>query len=261
MSINAIKQLRLFSVSVGPYIFNPGLFSSVVTAALLYTMFSLALWQLDRAEFKDTLQQKIVERKNLVPVSLNTDLDVLPVTLEDRRYRPANLTGKYDGAHSFLLDNKTFNGRVGYHVFTPFKMGNATTVLINRGFVPQGATRLQLPDIISTEETLELDGLLDIEPSRALVLAENVQDTTRWPVVLQYVDLNEISELLGYPLYDMVLWLDKVKTVDSSLGHFDYDLPVLNLNSAKNNGYAFQWFAMTLALFIIYIVVNTKKVN
>ena len=256
MSIDAIKQLRLFSVSVGSYTFSPGLLSSLLTAALLYTMFSLGLWQLDRAEFKDTLQQKIVERKNLAAVNLTA----LPETKEDRRYRPVNLVGQYDTAHSFLLDNKILNGRVGYHVFTPLKINATTTILINRGFVSQGATRQQLPDIFSTEETVELSGLLDMEPSRALVLAENVQDTTRWPVVLQYVDLNEISAFLGYPLYDMVLWLDEVETVDNAAGSFDYDLPVLNLNSAKNNGYAFQWFAMSLALLLIYLFVNSKKI-
>jgi surfeit locus 1 family protein len=257
MSIDAIKQLRLFSVSAGSYTFSPGLLSSLLTAALLYTMFSLGLWQLDRAEFKDTLQQKIVERKNLAAVNLTA----LPKTKEDRRYRPVDLVGQYDTAHSFLLDNKILNGRVGYHVFTPLKINSTTTILINRGFVSQGATRQQLPSILSTEGTFELSGLLDMEPSRALVLAENVQDTTRWPVVLQYVDLDEISALLGYPLYDMVLWLDEVKAVDNTAGSFDYDLPVLNLNSAKNNGYAFQWFAMSLALLLIYLFVNTKKIN
>jgi surfeit locus 1 family protein len=261
MFIDTIKQLRLFSVSVGSYTFSPGLLSSLLTTALLYTMFSLGFWQLDRAEFKDTLQQKIVERKNLAPINLNASLDMLPTTSEDRRYRPVNLVGRYDSAHSFLLDNKIFNGRVGYHVFTPLKIDDVTTVLVNRGFISQGATRQQLPNIISAKEPLAISGLLDMEPSRGLILADNVQDTTQWPAVLQYVDINEISELLGYSLYDMVLWLDKVEVVDNTAGSFDYDLPVLNLNSAKNNGYAFQWFAMSLALLLIYLFVNTKKIN
>lgn len=258
MSINAIKQLRLITIKLGSHEFNPGLLSSMLTVALLYIMFSLGLWQLDRAEFKDTLQQKILERKNLLPA----DLGMLPASADGRRYRPVKFFGQYDTAHSFLLDNKILNGQVGYHVFTPLKIDDAITVLVNRGFVPQGATREQRPEIISSAEKLEVSGLLDMEPSRAIVLAENVHDTQQWPVVLQYVDLNEISELLAYPLYDMVLWLDKVDDVgDTTHGHFKYDLPALNLNSAKNNGYAFQWFAMSLVLLCIYLYVNTKKIN
>lgn len=231
----------------------------MVTAALLYTMYSLGLWQLDRAEFKDTLQQNIVERKNLVPVNLNTNIDHLPDEKDDKRYRPVSIVGQYDFKHSFLLDNKIYKGRVGYHVYTPFKFSDTKTILVNRGFILQGKTRDQLPAIPTTDESIKISGLLDIEPSRALVLADNVQDTGKWPVVLQYVDLNEISKLLDYPLHDMVLWLNQASNVDNSAGIFDYDLPALNLNSAKNNGYAFQWFAMSLALLLIYIFVNTKK--
>jgi cytochrome oxidase assembly protein ShyY1 len=213
-------------------------------------MISLGFWQLDRAEFKDTLQQNITERKSLIPVNL----DALPQSIKNRRFRPVTFIGEFDGQHSFLLDNITFNGHVGYHVFTPVKVNGATTILVNRGFVSQGKTRDQLPEVDLPGGKIEISGLLDFSPSRTLLLAENVQETSRWPVVLQYVDLKEISELLAYELYDMVLWLNP-----DEAGSFEYDLPVLNLNAAKNSGYAFQWFALSLALFIIYIVVNTKK--
>ncbi len=213
-------------------------------------MLSLGFWQLDRAEFKDTLQQKIIERKNLSPVAIAE----LPASSESRRYLPVKFIGEFDDQHSFLLDNITFNGHVGYHVFTPVKVNDAKTILVNRGFVSQGKTRDQLPEVDVPGGKIEISGLLDFSPSRTLLLAENVQETSRWPVVLQYVDLIEIGELSGYELYDMVLWLNP-----DQVGSFEYDLPVLNLNSAKNNGYAFQWFAMSLALFIIYIVVNTKR--
>jgi surfeit locus 1 family protein len=249
--IQAITEYRLVSLRILSYHFNPGVFSTLITVALLYTMMSLAFWQISRAEFKDTLQQKIIERKNLSPVTLAE----LPASSESRRYHPVKFIGEFDNQHSFLLDNITFNGHVGYHVFTPVKVNDAKTILVNRGFVSQGKTRDQLPEVDAPGGKIEISGLLDFSPSRTLLLAENVQEMSRWPVVLQYIDLTEISQLLGYQLYDMVLWLNP-----DEAGSFEYDLPVLNLNAAKNNGYAFQWFAMSLALFIIYIVVNTKRI-
>lgn len=250
--IQAITEYRLVSLRILSYHFNPGIFSTLITVALLYTMMSLAFWQMDRAEFKDTLQQKIIERKNLSPVTLAE----LPASSESRRYHPVKIIGEFDNQHSFLLDNITFNGDVGYHVFTPVKVNDAKTILVNRGFVSQGKTRDQLPEVDAPGGKIEISGMLDFSPSRTLLLAENVQEMSRWPVVLQYVDLTEISQLLSYELYDMVLWLNP-----DEAGSFEYDLPVLNLNAAKNNGYAFQWFAMSLALFIIYIVVNTKRIT
>lgn len=249
---NALRQLRLLSVNVASYHFSPGLLSTLITAVLLYTMISLGFWQLDRAEYKDTLQQKIEERKNLAPAGL----DELPQSADNRRFYPVEFSAEYDTKHVFLLDNKILNGRVGYHVFTPAKINTGKAVLVNRGFITQGKTRDQLPVVETINARIELHGLLDLPPSRALLLAENVHETSSWPVVLQYIDLNEISRILGYELYDMVLWLDK----DQS-GSLEYDLPVLNLNSAKNDGYAFQWFAMSVALLLIYIIVNTKRRN
>jgi surfeit locus 1 family protein len=215
-------------------------------------MISLGFWQLDRAEFKESLQSKIEQRKSLQTVTI----DELPKSMDERRYRPVKFQGEFDTQHSFLLDNKTLKGKVGYHVFTPVKFSDSQAILVSRGFVTMGRTRAELPDVKTPEGKIEFSGLLDMPPSRALVLADNVNQVKTWPVVLQYVDIQEISQILGYELYDMVFWLNK-----DEVGSFQYDLPVLNLNAAKNYGYAFQWFAMTLALFIIYIVVNTKSIK
>lgn len=252
--ISAIRQFRLVSIRIASFHFNPGLVSTLVTIALLCIMVSLGFWQLDRAEFKDTLQQNIEQRKNLSAVGL----DELPESDEERRYMPVQFFAEFDAAHSFLLDNKILNGRVGYHVFTPARISDSRAVLVARGFVEAGRTRDQLPDLKTPSGPFLISGLLDMPPSRAIVLADDVHRSVRWPVVLQYIDLAEIRQMLGYDLYDMVLWLDADESIaDDAV--FSYDLPVLNLNAAKNTGYAFQWFAMSAALLIIYVVVNTKR--
>lgn len=248
--IKAIRDYRLVSLKLAGFHFNPGIVSSIVTAALLYTMVSLGLWQAERADFKNTLQHNISERKNLSPAGL----EELPPTNDGRRFHPVKIFGEFDEQHSFLLDNITYNGKVGYHVYTPVKINNSRAVLVSRGFVIQGKTREHLPEVNAPIGEIEIEGLLDLPPSRTLLLAENVQEKSRWPVVLQYIDLAEISQILGYELYDMVLWLNPDEE-----GSFEYDLPVLNLNAAKNSGYAFQWFALSIALLIIYLVVNTKR--
>ena len=252
--LGVLRQYRLFSIRLATYQFSPGVLATLVTVVLLYIMISLGLWQLDRAEYKDTLQQKIEQRKNLSAV----DVVDLPSSIDDRRYLPVRFTGEFDVGHSFLLDNRTVKGRVGYHVFTPVKISDpdnsVKSILIARGFVEIGRSREQLPEILPPKGEVEIRGLLGLPPPTALVLADNIHKSGSWPVVLQYVDLPELSTMLGYELYDMVIWLN-----ENEAGSFEYDLPVLNLNATKNNGYAFQWFAMSLALLIIYIVVNTKS--
>ena len=251
--IHRIRSYRLFSLKAGRYRLSPGIVSTLVTLILLYTMISLGFWQSGRAEYKDTLQQQIEQRKNMSA----SGLDELPVSVEDRRYMPVAVRGEYDLGHSFLLDNRILKGRVGYHVYTPVRLSEHRAILVARGFLDIGRTREQLPEFETPAGMVQIEGLLDQPPSRALVLSDYIQQTDHWPVVLQHIDLEEISNMLGYKLYDMVVWLNDKPGYENGL--FEHDLPVLNLNAAKNRGYAFQWFAMSFALLIIYVFVNLKR--
>jgi surfeit locus 1 family protein len=245
-----LRSIRLFQITLGQYVFSPGLIASLVTFPLLYLMFSLGQWQLSRAEYKENLQQKIVERIEIPAVNM---LD-LPVSDDERIYRNVKLTGSFDQQHSFLLDNQVVNGKVGYDVYTPYDAGNGQVMLVNRGFVELGSTRKRLPEIDTPAGKVTITGLMDKLPPKTLVLADNVNPGGQWPVVLQYIDMKELEAMLGYSLPGMIVRMDAEQQ-----GVYKYHLPVLNLHSEKNRGYAFQWFAMTLALAIIYLAVNTKK--
>lgn len=250
--MKSLLDIRLVDIKLGEYRFNPGVFTSLATLCLLYLLVSLGQWQLSRAEYKDKLQQKIVARKDLTPVSIQE----LPQAMNDRIFMPVSITGRYDSQHQLLLDNRIINGRAGFDVYTPLLMHNGQHILVNRGWVPQGRTRDVLPVITTPDQTLSIRGLLDAAPSRGVLLASNVHSEVRWPMLLQYIDFDEIESMLAYPLFDMMIRLD----ANDEHG-FHRELPALNLNSAKNRGYAFQWFAMALALLIIYVVVNTKKIG
>lgn len=241
---------RLVNFNIGAYRFSAGIVPSITTVILVYVMILMAQWQADKAVYKDDLRNKIVERKNLPAITMQE----LPTTNDERRFLPVTIEGQYDAKHTFLLDNKILNGQVGYDVYSLLKMSDGQSILVNRGFLPQGRTRQDLPPIETPDKLLNVKGLLDNIPSRTIVLADDVNQSKSWPVVLQYVDVEEIEEILGYPVFNMMLWLDK----EENHG-FARNLPALSLDSDKNKGYAFQWYALTLALLIIYIVVNTKK--
>jgi len=248
--VKSILNARLVELKVGLYRFNPAIWSTVTTVCIIYFMVSMGLWQLDRAEYKDNLLNKIGERKGLQPVSLAE----LPHNDEDRLFMPVRVSGMFDTEHQFLYDNRILDGRAGYHVYTPLRLQTGEAILVNRGWVPQGKTRQDLPEIPASLATVEFSGLMDRVPSKGFVLSGQLHNEITWPMVLQYVDTEELGRMLGYPLMSMVIWMDK-----SSKDIFQHELPVLLLDSAKNKGYAFQWFAMALTILILYIVLNTKK--
>ncbi|MGB5457065.1 MAG: SURF1 family protein [Gammaproteobacteria bacterium] len=250
--MKSLLQARIFKLNIGPYTFSPGLFPTIVTVLLLYVMVSLGQWQLSRAEYKDNLHQKVMERKNLEPVSMQE----LPYDLEDRVFMPVIVEGVYDTAHHFLLDNRIHNGVAGYDVYTPLIMNDGSAILVNRGWLSQGRTRQDLPQFETPGSVVSSKGLVDKPPAKGVILADNVHDNLGWPMVLQYLDPTELERLVGYQLMPMILWLDAADEHG-----FHREIPALKLDSAKNTGYAFQWFAMSAALLIIYLAVNVKRIK
>jgi surfeit locus 1 family protein len=213
-------------------------------------MVSLGQWQYNKGEYINNLQLKINDRKHLSPVSMQE----LPHELEEQIFTPVIVSGTFDTEHHFYFDNRIVNGLAGYDIYTPLRMDDGNTILVNRGWLRQGRTRQDLPEFETESSGVSFKAIVDKPPSKDFMLAENVHRDLAWPMVLQYVDTQEISGMLGYELMPMVLRLDK----DAEHG-FHREIPVLNLDSAKNTGYAFQWFAMSAALLVIYIAVNTKR--
>jgi len=250
MNIGNILNIPLFTISFGKLEFKPTLIPTLVTLIFLYLLITLGQWQLERADYKSNIQNRINERKNLQP----TQLELVPTDLDDRMFLPVKIEGRFDNSHQILLDNRVVNHQAGYNVYTPLVRDNGPALLVDRGWIKQGRTRQDIPDIFIEDHHTKLEGILSKTPSRGLILSEDVNQYQHWPAAAQYIDLDEIKTSLGYPLYPMILILDKDH---SSTLHRE---PIaFKMNSAKHFGYAFQWFGLATALVIIYLVVNTKR--
>jgi len=237
-------------MQIKQYQFKATIIPSLITVALLYIMISLGFWQLDRAEYKANVQSLIESKQGTATISL----DAIAKEEENWLYQPVFAYGKYDLEHQVYLDNQVNNMIAGYSVFTPLKIADDLAILVNRGWLPVGESRADLPDISVTSEALRIDGLLSHAPSKTLVLSENVNNYLQWPTVLQYVDIIEIEKKLDYKLMPMVIIMDQIEQTNLQ------PLPIrINMRSEKHTAYAFQWFGLSLTLLIIYIVVNTKN--
>lgn len=241
-------------IQIKNFVFKPSLLPGIITCALLYLMISLGNWQLDRADYKAKLQSIIESRQNVDPVALNT---LIKQHEDDWLYHPVFASGEFDTQHQIYYDNQVYNMVAGYNVFTPLKITETTGILINRGWLPVGRSRTKLPDIdLKTSGVINITGLLSLPPSKGIILSNTPNGYLQWPVVLQYIDIIEIQKMLGYKLLPMVIILNDSKQTALEI------VPIkINMRSEKHTAYAFQWFALSLTLLIIYIVVNTKKLN
>ena len=59
---------------------------------------------------------------------------------DDDQYARVRATGRYDAAHQLLVRNRPLEGQVGYYVLTPLVTDAGPALLVDRGWVPAGAT-------------------------------------------------------------------------------------------------------------------------
>jgi surfeit locus 1 family protein len=237
---------------LGSFRLQAGLWPTLATAILLPVLMGLGFWQLQRAEFKRTLQAEYDRYQNMPPQRMLARVDAL----ETLHYRHIVVRGRYEPERQILIDNRVVQGRVGYYVITPLRIYDSTVrVLVNRGWVAAGPDRSQLPVIETPTETVELTGVASLPSRPGLRLGDAHASGSEWPEVWQYLELKEYERLAAFPLQPVVLLMDP----DSPGGGLVRHWTRLDAGIQTHQGYALTWFSLAFALAAIYILLNTRK--
>jgi surfeit locus 1 family protein len=176
------------------------------------------------------------------------------VNLKDFQYRNVEVRGEYLSEYTIYLDNKTYQGRAGYHVITPLRMANSSLhVAVNRGWVATGYDRSILPVIAAkTEGEMKVIGTVVSPEIRTLELSDKLIEGKVW----DNFNLQRYQEVTGLEMQPiMVLQKDTIK--DGLIR--DWSKP--DSGASKNIGYAVQWFSLAVTAIIIFIVLNVKRKN
>ena len=240
-------------MQIGNKTFKPGLIPTIVFLLILPVLLRLGFWQLDRAEEKRALIELFKQQNELGHLTISDSLKLD----EKLNYRLAQVSGNYNKAKQIFIDNKVYQGKTGVHVMTPFKLKNSEySILVNRGWQPMVIDRSSLPEIQTPTETLTLKGKIKVSNKKAFMVGEQFQSNQGWPALMQWVNINDIEKKSGLKLLPYIFLLDKKE----KSGYVRNWKPVV-MQPEKSTSYAVQWFALALALIIIYIVVNLKKVE
>lgn len=232
--------------------FCPRLWPTVATLVLLPVLIALGFWQLDRAQEKRAIQQRFEQRAREAPLLLGPNM----VSPDEVHYRRVAARGTYDAEHQLLIDNRVFAGRAGYDVLTPLRLeGTDTWVLVNRGWVGQGADRASLPVLSVPGGRVEVHGLAGLPESKPLFVADHARENHGWPAVALWADLAHYAKATGYRLQPIEILQDP-----RDPGPYPRHWRIVSLPPEQSTSYAVQWFALAAALIIIYLVVNTHRV-
>jgi surfeit locus 1 family protein len=224
---------------------------TLITLLVFSGLLSLGRWQLHRAAEKRVLYQEFAAGTG---GTQHIAKDTPPVV----RYQHAEAHGRYDQTRQVLVDSMVDEaGRVGYYVITPFMLDGGGTLLVNRGFVPQGRSRKVLPTIPVNDDERDLAGRIDHMPAAGIQLGERPVLKPPFPVVASFPTHAEMAALLNASDFTSagdLLLLDR----DQPDG-YERNWTPPGFPPERHIGYAVQWFGLAAALFVIYIVTNTKK--
>ena len=198
----------------------------------------LGIWQIERAANKEGLLQDFNSEQESPPTRL---------TSQSPNWSRVFVDGVFDSSRQILIDNQIHNGKVGYKIFTPFRFDDNKIVLVDRGWIGQGQSRSDLPQLNILEKKSRI--IATVTSPEQGVLAGSELLTNEWPRVSQSKAVEVIALAFNEPILDIVLVLDPGS---SQITEFIQIKPFA-INPVKHYGYAMQWFTMSIVLLGMFL--------
>jgi len=138
----------------------PTLFMLAMCAFLV----GLGVWQLQRLEWKEGLIREVSQRTTQAPVAPPPEAEWPSLTQDSLEYSHWQVSGTFDHAKEVRVFANLPDARgpvrgVGYWIVTPLLRTDGSTILINRGFVPESAKAPASRVAGLTEGTVTVTGL------------------------------------------------------------------------------------------------------
>lgn len=240
---------------IGNRVFAPRAGAALLTAAALAAFVCLGWWQIGRAREKQALIDSFARgTQTSVELAGDVTVDELP------RYQHVRAEGHYEPAHQVLLDNMpSSEGRPGYRVLTPFRrQGAERLLLVDRGWLPLGASRERLPPVSVSPEFRAVSGRLDQLPVPGVRVGEaGTPGDTRWPRLLNFPQQHDLEQALGQRVESRIVLLDPA----APDGYERVWRPALAMGPERHLGYAVQWFALALVSLAIFTALSLRRID
>ncbi|MBV8146207.1 MAG: SURF1 family protein [Gammaproteobacteria bacterium] len=229
-------------------VFAPALGFTVVALLLIALFVRLGTWQWHRGQERQAAASRFAQGADRVLELGTGDGSDLPL------YQRVRVQGELDGAHQFLLDNRSFEGQPGYEVLTPLIRAGAPGLIVDRGWVPFTGSRSHLPDVtLAAGGQLELTGRLAALPSPGLALGRAPPSAGAWPKLTSYPDMSQLTVALGVPLGARMLLLDPASPLGYARAWQPPGLPPL-----RHFAYAVQWWSFAVLTAIMWAVMSRR---
>ncbi|HEY8908445.1 MAG TPA: SURF1 family protein [Rhodoferax sp.] len=216
---------------------------TVAAVLAVVATFSLGRWQLSRAAQKQALQAHRDSQAELHRLDGRTLASLAdPSLVLDRE---VVLRGSWIVQPTVFLDNRQMHDKPGFYVVTPLQLQDSTgVVLVQRGWIARNfLDRAAVPEVTTPKGTVDIVGRIVPPPSKLYELGAEQPGRIR-----QNLDLHQFRTETGLPLLAV-----SVQQMGSASDGLLRDWPQPATGVERHYGYAFQWFALSALITILYV--------
>lgn len=230
--------------------FAPAWWATLAMLVGVAMTIALGFWQLGRADTKQALQSRINEFARQPAMAIGKT----EIRAEDVLLRRVEARGRFEPGHVVFIDNRLYKHVPGYYVMMPLRLSGAAGedkyVLVNRGWVAAGSERNRVPTVKTEDAELTVVGTATPASERFLELSSKVAEGNIW----QNMVLERYRQATKLDVQPIII--QQTSPLDDGLIR---DWPAVDLKRNTHLAYAVQWFALAVAIFIYYVVVNVRK--
>lgn len=207
---------------------------------------ALGQWQIGRAQYKEDLQKRYEALGREPAINIGGQA----IERDDVLLRRVEVRGEFEPKLTVFVDNRIYQHQPGFHVATPLRLaGTRRYVLVNRGWVASPRDR-SLPVVSTPEGEQIVKGVAVAWSERYLELSTKVAEGNVW----QNLVYERYRQATGLELQPFVIQQESA-AADGLVRK--WSRPDLGRNT--HLAYAFQWYALSLAILIYYLVTHVKR--
>lgn len=238
----------MVSIGFAGFEFRPRLGWTLAAAAGIALTLALGQWQVGRAQYKEALQSRyeLLGQQPVIDIGSGT------VDRDGLLLRRVEVRGTFEPKYTVFVDNRIYKHQPGFHVATPLRIsGSDRYVLVNRGWIA-GPRDRSLPEVRTPTGEQVVQGIAVAWSERYLELSTKVAEGNIWQNLV-YERYRQATRLELQPVV-----VQQTGPVDDGLVR-EWNRPDLGRNT--HLAYAFQWYALSLAIFVYYLVTHVKRIT
>ncbi|MSQ56813.1 MAG: SURF1 family protein [Limnohabitans sp.] len=221
--------------------------AAVISVAMT---FALALCQLSRAQQKDDIHQAMIQmqaRPALQLEQLRADQQLWQST-----HQAVELNGQWLTDQTIFLGNRSHHGAAGFWVMTPLKINAQEAVLVKRGWVARDLRDpTLLPRLVTPTTGVVVQGRIDLPLSQWFTLGNSTSSDqggdAKKPRIQSNIQMKDVETETKLRFVATVL------QIDANSDGLRRDWPDITQTSDKNRAYAWQWFALSALIPVLYV--------